>query len=72
MIRLPVLIVLITWLLLLMAGAKYLQYRAENLDTETSSWIMDDHRLYEICDAGRIERMDVLAGYRGNINDKGE
>ena len=64
------LIILILWLMALIIGAKCLQYRADHL--ETSEWIMDDHRLYQACDAGRIERMDVLAGYSKNINDKGE
>jgi hypothetical protein len=69
MIRLPALIVLILWLMFIIGGALYLAHRP---DPETSEWIMDDHRLYQVCSAGRIERMDVLAGYAGNINDKGE
>lgn len=66
------LLALILWLLALIAGAKLLQYRAETMDPETSEWIMDDHRLYQVCSTGRIERMDVLGTYQGNINDKGE
>lgn len=51
------LLVLLLWLALLICGAKYLQCRAEHL--ETGEWIMDDHRLYQVVDGRKVDRLDV-------------
>lgn len=50
------LLILILWALLLVCGAKYLQYRAEHLEAE---WIMDDHRLYQVVDGVEVDRLDI-------------
>lgn len=51
------LIIMALWLLALICGAKYLQCRAEHL--ETGEWIMDDHRLYQVVDGRKVDRLDV-------------